>query len=579
MISCSSRNRACRAHCMRLTRVSLLLLCVLSLTAPSVTAGPVGGWHVPGLATKLYIGQAARLTARIPATWAVPPDSDAIDYAGPSGFVVSQPVAAANLDAACAKVASGDVDPVIERTTWQEKPACMFDEPTDVALGGRASRTIVLAHPLPFHANGNDYGFAELATDPAHFNQILSSLSFAPERVTPQAYVASVLDVIQARSLFRDKLDWPEARELALEQDTTWAAAHAELGVIMGELRAVGDHHSAYVSSDVLTSLNFTPTGFGLFLLGQRVLQVNAGGPAARAGIEAGDQIVAVDGREIVGPDPPADLSTIAAQETTVIVTVQPVQGGPARNVTLQRTTYSTYLPPTGSRLDGNLGYLQLFWSLDRNHAAEYARTGQKLMARIERQPTCGWIIDLRSDLGGGTPPMLQAVGSLLANGRIFGFQSADGAETWATFRAGGFYKGGQPFWRSVPARPSPGPDLSQMPVALLVGPDTASAAELAAISFIGRPATRLIGSATAGFTSANAFYELFDGYSLVLAESYEMDRAGTVYTGPIMPDEHVQPSTVDFGTPEDATLNAAESWLHQQPSCQQVHASAIPSH
>lgn len=121
-------------------------------------------------------------------------------------------------------------------------------------------------------------------------------------------------------------------------------------------------------------------------------------------------------------------------------------------------------------------------------------------------------------------------------------------------------------------------PDLSRTPVAVLVGPETASAAELTTISFIGRPNTQLFGSATAGRTSGNGGSALFDGYVLALAEVYEMDRTGTLYTGPITPDETVLTKTAGYGTANDATIRAAESWLGQQPACQATAPLSTPA-
>lgn len=90
----------------------LVILLLLSMAMPAAAASPAGPWHVPGPVTKLYIGQSARLTARIPATWTVPPDDDAIDDAGPTGFVASRPLAAPNLASACAQASVNATHPL-----------------------------------------------------------------------------------------------------------------------------------------------------------------------------------------------------------------------------------------------------------------------------------------------------------------------------------------------------------------------------------------------------------------------------------------------------------------------------------
>lgn len=92
------------------------------------------------------------------------------------------------------------------------------------------------------------------------------------------------------------------------------------------QLKGAGDLHSFYFSPVEYAQQLTTPTGFGLLLLGQRVLQVNQGGPAGRAEIVAGDEITAVDGQSIYGPDPAVDLAVVVP-EATVTVTVRPGQG------------------------------------------------------------------------------------------------------------------------------------------------------------------------------------------------------------------------------------------------------------
>lgn len=99
MTSTGDRRHALRAMRSSLALVILLLLLPLATTT---AAAPTGQWRIPGPPTKLYIGQAARLTAQIPAFWTVSASND-YDYSGPDGFVRSVPLAAPNLDDAARK--------------------------------------------------------------------------------------------------------------------------------------------------------------------------------------------------------------------------------------------------------------------------------------------------------------------------------------------------------------------------------------------------------------------------------------------------------------------------------------------
>ncbi len=93
-------------------------------------------------------------------------------------------------------------------------------------------------------------------------------------------------------------------------------------------------------------------------------------------------------------------------------------------------------------------------------------------------------------------------------------------------------------------------------PVAVLLGPKTASSGEMTALALIGRPGVRTFGSPTAGYTSANKPYPLSDGATLVVTETGVADRTGRDYTGPMVPDETVA---------EEATEGRAVAWLTSQ--------------
>jgi C-terminal processing protease CtpA/Prc len=99
--------------------------------------------------------------------------------------------------------------------------------------------------------------------------------------------------------------------------------------------------------------------------------------------------------------------------------------------------------------------------------------------------------------------------------------------------------------------------------VAVLVGPRTASSGEVTAMAFIGRPAARLFGQPTGGYTSANATYKLPDGAGLILATTTEADRTHQVHLGPLVPDEAVPPAPV--GSSTDPALQAGSAWLRKQ--------------
>jgi carboxyl-terminal processing protease len=93
----------------------------------------------------------------------------------------------------------------------------------------------------------------------------------------------------------------------------------------------------------------------------------------------------------------------------------------------------------------------------------------------------------------------------------------------------------------------------SAAPLAVLIGPNTASSGESVAIAFAGRAFTRSFGQRSAGYTSANLTTALSDGAVLGVPSAWGADRTGREYRAALTPDEAV---------PEGEELKAARDWL-----------------
>lgn len=159
-----------------------------------------------------------------------------------------------------------------------------------------------------------------------------------------------------------------------------------------------------------------------------------------------------------------------------------------------------------------------------------------------------GWVLDLRNNQGGNMWPMLAGLKPFLGNAPLGYFlnRSEEKSAPWSDNLSKG-------------QRDTTVPDLSTIPMAVLIGPHTASSGEAVAIAFKGRPNTRFFGTPTAGQTSGNQTFTLPDGGLMPLATSFETDRTGVVYKHGVDPDER---------TDDDAaTLQAATAWLHNRTS------------
>jgi hypothetical protein len=192
-------------------------------------------------------------------------------------------------------------------------------------------------------------------------------------------------------------------------------------------------------------------------------------------------------------------------------------------------------------------------------HQVEFAESLKNLIQAHDSQAACGWVVDLRQNSGGNLWPMVAGLGPLLGDGELAASVYPDGR------RVGVWYRDGQAgFGDYVQLRvPVPYRPAARRPVAVLLGPGTASSGEVLAVAFRGRPETRSFGSATRGVSAGNRTFALSDGAALHLTVAATSDRDGHVLAGPVPPDEAI--ARVDG---EDAVLAAAVNWLAGRASC-----------
>lgn len=539
-------------------------------------------------ATELYVGHVARLTAEIPMRWQ-PDATGRYDYAGADGFVASDsvPGSVKTLDAACEYVAQQlhpDATASITYRTWHGEAACEVRP----SAKGEQTAVFVVPHPKPFERDDALVRYVALYADPAHLDAIVASLDFSPAKVTPEAYLSSVLDLMEANAVRGDQVDWPAVRRRALASVTRvsrTSGTYPEIQQALGALREAGDYHSFFLSPAALAQYGQTDrSGFGLFMLGPRVTIVYPGGPADRAGIQVGDIVEKVNGQPF---DPRIDTDTVvnpdlawrATREGSVRLELRrEVAGKPVPiTATVERGVVDLSILPTGERLPSDVGYIELLGVLEGWDTSEtYATAGQEVIARIDQEPTCGWIVDLRRNTGGTYYPMVAGVGAILGEGPFVGWRRADGQQSFVVYQDGrilddGEDTGGQLVQGPLYTLRRPAPS-----VAVLISPLTGSSGEVTTLAFVGRPGTRTFGQPSLGLTTANKGFQLFDGAVLVLAEADMIDRTGGRHLDGVQPDDVVPIDWESYGTKDDRVVQAARAWLEQQPACTEGDVAAL---
>ncbi|HEX7079671.1 MAG TPA: S41 family peptidase [Gammaproteobacteria bacterium] len=217
---------------------------------------------------------------------------------------------------------------------------------------------------------------------------------------------------------------------------------------------------------------------------------------------------------------------------------------------------------PRGARLAGDVAYLSVPGFAGGSHGEQVALAErlQSLVRELDRPPICGWIVDLRRNSGGNLWPMLAGIGPLVGEGEAAAAAYPGGRRVPLWYRDG---KAGLGDYVQLRVRGEPYRLARRAPIAVLLGPRTASSAEILAIALRGGPDRRSFGEPTRGVSTGTRTYTLSDGAALVLAVAATTDRNGAVHTGPILPDEPVANRGLSTPLAEQTDVQAALRWLH----------------
>lgn len=223
--------------------------------------------------------------------------------------------------------------------------------------------------------------------------------------------------------------------------------------------------------------------------------------------------------------------------------------------------------PLRSVRIGSDVGYLGIPGFIGTSQAAvtSFANQIDGLIRELDGEGVCGWVVDLRANPGGNMWPMLAGLAPLLGEGRVGSFVDPDGTSVPWTIQDGAARDGNLLGARVEHPHPI---SIPGAPVAVLIGPGTASSGEAVAIAFRGRSNTRSFGEATHGLSTSNLSLPLSDGAVLELTTSVFADREGTAYGNKIVPDERI-PSLHDRGpSSSDPVTDSAVDWVRARPGC-----------
>lgn len=368
-------------------------------------------------------------------------------------------------------------------------------------------------------------------------------------------YLNTALDLMESDAVRSASVDWTtvraEAHRLAANAVTTAETYPA----IEYALSALQDRHS-FLQRPAQPH-GTSPGGFGIKYVQGVIARVYPGSPADHAGLQVGDRILTIN-------DVPVGhgINQEMPRAGDISITYQPRTTPDEQRLHLRRAPFGMNRVPQGRLVRPDVAWIDL-----PDHGGDgtlpdgqlYQDVVQDIIAKLYRAGARKWIVDLRLNEGGNMYPMLAGIGPLTGEGPLGAFVR-DG-ETWPwVYQDGAVSVDGQVNSR-VTGQSHPPLD-AETRIAVLLSPLTSSSGEIVALSFQGRPATRLFGEPTQGLTSANGPYPLSDGATIWLATCYEADRTGQVYTAEVHPDLLVRTEWADYLTPQDEVIQAAQAWL-----------------
>ncbi len=151
---------------------------------------------------------------------------------------------------------------------------------------------------------------------------------------------------------------------------------------------------------------------------------------------------------------------------------------------------------PRGGRV-GRLAQVQVpgFAGGTPVEQVEFAEELKNIIQLHDVGDVCGWVVDLRQNSGGNLWPMLAGLGPLLGGGELAASVYPDGRRVGVWYRDG---QAGFGDYTQLRVR-TPYRLRAPLPVAVLVGPGTASSAEVLAVALRGQPRHAVVRRAHAG--------------------------------------------------------------------------------
>lgn len=331
---------------------------------------------------------------------------------------------------------------------------------------------------------------------------------------SPIAPAPSVDPAIESAALVAEVIDRVRREYVDVVDDREIVAA--AIRGIVSDL----DKHSSYLSPEqyddirISTSGSYTGVGLDVNLDGGKVTVVTPleGAPAERAGVLAGDTVVAVNDVPVDAADVEATVSRMRGAPGTP-VTLDVLRAGHAAPLRFSLTRREVHVKTVQSEYLGNgLGYVRLT-AFAESTDADLVAAASELARAANRKELLGLVLDLRGNPGGLLNSAVAVADEFLAAGTIV---SGTGRVRQAQFEQAA----------------EAGDVFESVPLVVLVNSGSASAAEIVAGALQDHRRATIVGEKTYGKGSVQTVMPLGEGSAIKLTTSRYLTPSGRSING-----------------------------------------------
>ena len=404
---------------------------------------------------------------------------------------------------------------------------------------------------------------------------IFASSTLAAYKDSPKAIVDEAWQIVNREYVDGtfNRLDWQRTRMELLKRK--YSSRQEAYVAIRATLKKLGDPYTRFMDPQQFQSLNNQTSGemsgVGIRLeanpgTGQLIVaEAIENSPASKAGIKTGDIILAIDGKHTKNMNLEGAISLIRG-EIGKSITLKIARGGKSPfDIPLTRAQIEVSSVFSEAKQEGRLkvGYIRL--SEFSSHSSEQM---QKAIKDLNRKQVSAYVLDMRGNPGGLLQASVEIARMWLDNGTIV--KTVD-------------RKGGNEDFRAVQGA------LTQLPMAVLVDGNSASASEILAGALKDNRRAQIVGAQTFGKALVQSVHSLSDGSGMAVTVAHYYTPNGTdIGHKGVTPDVKVDLSSMEqrnladspalMGSAQDPQYQKAIAVLQNKPNMASPNPVKVPA-